>query len=238
VSVDLLAIGAHPDDAELGIGGMIHKLTRGGHEVALVDLTRGEMGSRGSGEERLAEATEAARILGVSSRECVGLPDSQLCNVSEQQRAIIPFIRKFRPRILMAPMNPDRHPDHMAAHDLVRDANYFSGLKRIDTGQEPYRAPSVYYFYPYEESQSMPSFIIDVSDNFDTKLEALQAYASQFYNPAYKGAETRIASKAFWESVRTRAAYWGDRIGVTYGEPLFAKGLVGLDLPPGLTPKG
>lgn len=229
---DVLAVGAHPDDVELGIGGLVHKLTQRGYSVGILDLSRGEMGTGGTLEERAEEARRAAEILGVVSRENAGLPDGALANTTDQQRKVIPVLRAFRPKLLLAPMHTDRHPDHIAAHHLVRDANYFAGLSRIETGQEPYRASTVYYYHPYFEDAGAPQFIVDISEHFDAKVAALKAHASQFLNPDYDAQPTYVASEAFWESIRTRAAYWGHRVNVAYGEPLFADRPVGVDLPP------
>ncbi|HOZ49447.1 MAG TPA: bacillithiol biosynthesis deacetylase BshB1 [Candidatus Hydrogenedentes bacterium] len=234
MNVDVLAVGAHPDDVELGIGGLVHKLATAGYAVGILDLTRGEMSTRGSVEERVIEARAAGVCLGVAVRTCAGLPDGALANTTEQQRAVIPFLRMGRPRILMAPMADDRHPDHNAAHALVRDANYFAGLARIETGHEPYRAPRLYYYHPYFEDHAIPQFVVDISDHFAAKIAALRAHASQFHNPAYQGMPTFISSETFWNAIETRAAYWGARIGVRYGEPLCADGPLGIELPPGL----
>ncbi|NIA14578.1 MAG: bacillithiol biosynthesis deacetylase BshB1 [Nitrospiraceae bacterium] len=234
--VEVLAVGAHPDDVELGIGGLIHKLTQSGHSVGMLDLTRGEMSTRGTVEEREAEGREAARILGVACRENAGLPDGDLANTPEQRLAVIPFIRAFRPRILIATMSGDRHPDHHAAHFLTRNAAYFSGLKRIDTGQETYRPPITYYYHPYYEDTSPQSMIVDISDHLEVKLEALRAHASQFHNPGYGGPKTLISSKRFWDTIETRAAYWGNRVGVAYGEVLCSDGPIGVSSLPGLDP--
>lgn len=231
--VDVLAVGAHPDDVELGIGGLVCKLAQQGYRVGILDLTRGEMSSRGTVDERAREAANAARILGVACRENAGLPDGAVANTTEQQRAVIPFIRALRPRVLLAPMDDDRHPDHRAAHAVVRDAAYFAGLARIDTGHEPYRPPVQYYYHPYYEA-SVPQMIVDISEQFDAKIESLRAHASQFYNPAYEGRATYISSPTFWESIKVRAAYWGARINVSYGEPLYAEGPIRIALPPGL----
>ena len=237
MTVDVLAVGAHPDDVELGIGGLIHKVTQLGHRVGILDLTRGEMSSRGTAEERADEAAQAARILGVAQRENAGLPDGAVENTPECRLRVIPFVRAFRPRILLATMNRDRHPDHRAAHELMRDAAYFSGLARIETGQEPYRPRRIYYYHPYYEDEP-PPLIVDISDHFEAKLEALRAHASQFHNPNYEGQPTYISSASFWETIRTRAAYWGSRVNVAYGEPLYVDGPVGIDFPPGLDKTG
>lgn len=232
MTVDILAVGAHPDDVELGVGGLVRKLARRGLRVGILDLSRGELSSRGTVEERVDESRRAAEILGVERRVCAGLPDGEICNTQEQQRRVIPFLRELRPRVLVAPMRGDRHPDHAAAHALVRDANYFSGLGRID-GLEPYRAPRVYFYHPYFE-EAMPAFIVDITDDFDAKMESLRAHASQFFNPAYEGRQTFISTASFWDSIQVRAAYWGSRAGVRYGEALYADGPVLIDVPPGI----
>ncbi len=233
MSAPILAIGAHPDDLELGIGGLLHKLTQHGHTVVILDLTRGEMGTNGTPELRLQEAARAAEILGVSERVNAGLPDGAVANSTEQQRVVIPFIRRYRPAMIFAPNSPDRHPDHAAACDLVRDANYFSGLSKIDTGQERYRAPRLYFYHPYTE-ESLPGMVVDISGHYEAKMASLQAYASQFYNPEHEKQPTKIASKSFWDSIGVRAAYWGSRIGAEHGEALYGPGPLAMDLPPGL----
>lgn len=233
MNVDVLAVGAHPDDVELGVGGLIHKLTQRGLKVGILDLTRGEMGSRGTVEERAIEAARGAEIMGAVQRENAGLPDGAVANTHEQQMRVIPFLRRCRPRVLLATMDNDRHPDHRAAHALVRDAAYFSGLFRIETDAAPFRPQTIYYYHPYGE-EAPPPFIVDISAHFDAKLEALRAHASQFHNPGHAGPATYISSAAFWETIRTRAAYWGSRIGVAYGEALYSCGPAAIDVPPGL----
>lgn len=235
--VDVLAIGAHPDDVELGVGGLVHKLVRLKYSVAIVDLTRGELSTRGTVENRQREAAAAAEILGVQRRENVGLHDGKVANIHEQQLRVIPFIRMFRPKILLSLMGRDRHPDHCAAHALIRDAVYYSGLVRIDTGHDPYRPRHVYFYHPYSESGMQPQIVVDISDDFEEKLEALRKYRSQFYTPESEDTETYVSSVAFWEHIRVRAAYWGNRIGVDFGEPLYMDGPVGLTMPPGLESK-
>ena len=190
MTVDILAIGAHPDDVELGIGGLLHKLATKGHSTAILDLTKGESSTRGTVEERATESAAAAEILRLSARENAGLPDGQLANTTEMRRTIIPFLRRFRPRLILAPMAPDRHPDHTAAHALAQDANFLAGLRSIDTGQEPHRAQRLYFYYPYQDGN--PDLIVDISDHFEVKLAAIKAHASQFYNPDYPGPETMI----------------------------------------------
>jgi bacillithiol biosynthesis deacetylase BshB1 len=232
--IDLLAIGAHPDDIELGVGGQLFKAAKHGLRTALLDLTRGEMASRGTPEIREAEALRASEILGATRRENARIPDSEVANVAAQRLSVIRLIRELRPRVILAPMRPDRHPDHEAAHELVRAANFYSGLSKIDTGQAPYRAPALYFYHAYFTSPQPPAFVVDISGYFDKKLEALSAHASQFYQPGVGGAETFVSTEAFWEDIRNRAAFWGSQVGVRYGEPLYHLGPVGLDLPFGL----
>jgi len=231
---DLLAIGAHPDDVDLGVGGMLAKAAGTGRRVAVLDLTRGELASRGTVEERQAEAARAAEVLGVAQRLNAGLPDGGLANVEEQRLVVIRHLRALRPRVLLIPGRPDRHPDHEAAHELVRAANFFAGLTRIDTGQEPWRAQTVYCYHPYYQASAAPSVLVDISEQFDLKLDALRAYASQFHNPNRDEPETYVSSAKFWEDIRTRAAFWGSQAGVRFAEPLFHEGPIGVALPPGL----
>jgi bacillithiol biosynthesis deacetylase BshB1 len=233
VTVDVVAIGPHPDDVEVGIGALVHKLVHRGFKVAILDLTAGELGSRGTAAEREKESEAAAEILGVVARKNVGLPDSGLENADEQRRAIVPFLREWRPSLILASMSDDRHPDHEAAHVLVRDANYISGLAKIETRQEPHRAPHLMYYRVYKDP-SPPQCVIDVSAHFEKQIEALQAHRSQFYNPSYEGPQTYVSSKSFWEGIRLRAAYWGSRIGTEYATPLYATSPIIMDLPPGL----
>lgn len=233
MSVDVLAIGAHPDDVELGLGGIIHKLTHAGQSVAILDLSKGELATRGSVEERQVEAAASAKILGANKRVNAGLPDGRIGNTHEQQRSVIPFIREFRPSVILAPMSDDRHPDHGAAHFLVRDANFFAGLRKVDTGQEPFRASRLYYYRVHAQSET-PQLVVNVTDHFEFKLEAIRAYASQFHNPEYAGETTYISTPEFWESIRVKAAYWGSQIGAQYGEPLHADSPLGVETLPGL----
>jgi bacillithiol biosynthesis deacetylase BshB1 len=234
LNIDVLAVGAHPDDADLGVGGLLCKIALAGKKVVLLDLTKGELGSRGTVEERRAEAAEAAKVLGILGRQNAGLPDGGIANTPEQRLVLIRIFRELKPTVLLAPMAPDRHPDHTAAHELVRDANFFSGVYGVDTGQPPHRAATIYYYRAYEGTGESPSHVVDISAVFKQKLAALRAFRSQFYNPDYSGPETMIASAAFWEAIRTRAEYWGNRIGVRYGEPLYGTLPVAMDLPPEL----
>lgn len=234
MTVDVLVIGAHPDDADLGVGGLLCKLSDAGYRTAILDLTEGELSSRGTVAERREEAKEAAARLGVGIRRNARIPDGGVVNETEQRLALIHLLRELRPTILIAPQRPDRHPDHEAAHDLVRDAHFFSGVHGIDTGQPPHRARALYGYRAYLDTDDQPSHVVDVSDVFDRKLDALRAFRSQFHNPDYTGPETLIASPRFWDDITTRASYWGHRIGVRYGEPLYGTMPVAMHLPPEL----
>lgn len=234
MKVDVLAIGPHPDDADLGLGGILCKLAARGFTTSILDLTRGELGTRGTPVERATEAAESARILGISLRENAGLPDGALANTPEQRERVVHFIRRLRPKVLLIPNKPDRHPDHEAAHELCRAANFYAGVEKVCPDSDPWRAESVYFYGPYQDAPHPPTFVVDVSGHFEAKLEALATFRSQFYNPDYNGEETAVSSRAFWDSIRHRAAYWGSRVGVQYGEALYSEGPLALDILPGL----
>jgi len=237
MSVDVLAIGAHPDDVELGVGGTLLQLASQDYSVAILDLTLGELSSRGTVEERMKEAQEAADILNVTIRHNAELPDGGLQNTPEQRQEIIPFIRALKPKVLLIHRAHDRHPDHRIASSLIQDANFFAGVTSIVTDESPYRAPQVFFYNPYYDDDTPPHLIMDISEHIDQKTEALGAYRSQLYNPEYEGAATMISSPEFWDGIRKRAAYWGQRIGVEYGDPIYTDGplhatnLPGLDTP-------
>lgn len=233
-TVDVLALGAHPDDADLGVGGTLLALQKQGYATGIVDLTEGELGSRGTPGERIDEAREAAERLYLAHRSSARLPDGGIQNNDGQRRAIIPIIRRLRPKVLLVHQPPDRHPDHIAAAALSRDANFFAGVTSIGTGEEPYRAPTVIGFRPYYDDDHEPELIMDISDVFEEKLEALRAYKSQFFNPEYEGPQTYIASQDFWQSIEVRARYWGRRGGCKFGEPLFYNGALPVHTLPGL----
>lgn len=232
--VDVLAIGAHPDDVELGVGGTLLTLAAQGHSTAVLDLTRGEAGSRGSAEERAGEAETAAEALGLQARENAFLPDGGLADAIEQREAVARIIRRFRPSIILSHAPHDRHPDHHAAHDLVRNANFTAGVSTFKTEDEPYRTPRLYFYHPYSQVDTPPNLVVDISAQFDQKVEVLRAYQSQFHNPGYQGPATWVSSAGFWDAIQTRAAHWGGRIGVAYGEPLFTDGPLATNTLPGL----
>ncbi len=237
MTLDVLAIAAHPDDVELSAGGTILTLTKAGHRVGIVDLTRGELGSRGTPEGRLQEAEEASRILGLSARENLGLSDGAIENTPETRQKLIRMIRRYQPHIALINPLECRHPDHGNAARLSIDAMFYAGLRRIETfeddgtPQEPWRPHHVLH---YEQSIEIePTFIIDVSDVWEQRVAALHAYRSQFFNESYEASEeepeTFISNPGFIKWLEARARAYGYRIGATYGEPLhYRHGPVGV----------
>lgn len=221
MKVDILAIGAHPDDVELGCGGTIAKLISEGKNVAVVDLTKGELGTRGTDETRKVEATEAAKILGILARENLGMKDGFLQNSEEYQMRIVKMIRKYQPEIVLANAIEDRHPDHAKGAKLVSDACFLAGLVKIETSldgekQATWRPKQVFHYIQWKHIQ--PDFVVDISDFLDKKIEACLAYKTQFYNPDSKEPVTPIATKDFLESLTYRAQDLGRLSGVAYAE--------------------
>ncbi len=225
MKLDILAIGAHPDDVELSCGGTVARLARLGYSIGLVDVTEGELGTRGTREIRAAEAAESARILGVACRDTLRLPDAGIEVTRPNIDALIRVIRLHRPDVLLIPHPVDRHPDHEHTHVLAREAWFYSGLRKIVTEhegavQEAHRPRSYYHFMQWFEF--VPSFIVDVTETFDQRIEAMRAFRSQFYDPQSTEPATILSTPEFLEMIRTRAEYYGDRIGVRYGEPFYS----------------
>ncbi|WP_149275542.1 bacillithiol biosynthesis deacetylase BshB1 [Pareuzebyella sediminis] len=223
MKLDILAFGAHPDDVELGAGATIAKEVANGKKVGIVDLTRGELGTRGSAEIRHAEASKSADILGVQVRENLCFDDGFFVNDKEHQLQVIRLLRKYRPDIVLCNAIYDRHIDHGKGSDLVSDACFLSGLVKIDTKaegddqwQDPWRPKSVYHFIQWKNIE--PDFVVDVSDFIDKKMEAILAYSSQFYDPKSNEPDTPISSKNFVDSIKYRARDLGRLTGVEYGE--------------------
>jgi len=217
MKLDYLVFGAHPDDVELFCGGTICKISTSGKSIGIVDLTRGEKGSRGTPEEREKEAEKSAKVLGVKIRENLHIPDTELVNNRENQLKIIKVLRQYKPEIIIIPYRKARHPDHKDAHYLINDAVYYSGLLNIKTENSPYRPrTTICYLNNFEV---IPSFIIDISNEFTKKIEALKTYKTQFFNLDYKGYQTLISSGKFFEFVETKAKFYGFMISKDYGEP-------------------
>ena len=214
---DVLAIGAHPDDVELIAGGTIAKLTQAGKRVVIADLTRGEMGTRGTPEIRKQEADAAASVLNIAERISLDLGDGHLLDSFENRRAIVELIRKYRPAIVMTHHWHDLHPDHSAAASIMRGAMYPSGMEKYPAEFEPYRPNEVLFFmghFPFE-----PSIIVDVSNSFELKMKAVHCYKSQLHDPNTQARQTGISQPDFLEMIQARARYYGSLIQRKYGEP-------------------
>ncbi|MDO9000580.1 bacillithiol biosynthesis deacetylase BshB1 [Sediminibacterium sp.] len=221
MKIDILAIGVHPDDVELGCSGTIAKHILLGKKVGVLDLTLGELGTRGSAELRTKEATEAAKILGVSFRTQLKFKDGFFENNETHQKQIIEVIRKHQPEIILCNAINDRHPDHGRAAKLVSDACFYSGLIKIETSdngktQNAWRPKAVYHYI--QDHYIHPDFVIDITDFMEIKHKAIMAFSSQFYNSNSSEPETPISSKAFIETINSKMALWGRTIGVPYAE--------------------
>lgn len=220
--LDILAFGAHPDDVELSCSGTLIKHHAMGYATGIVDFTRGELGTRGTPEQRLEEAAEAAKIMGVSFRENLDFEDGWFENDRDHQIEVIRKIRKYRPEIVLATAVYDRHPDHGRAARVMNEALFKSGLEKIHTVDEngdtqlPWRPKKTYH---YIQSVSLePDFLVDVSEHHSIKMEAVRAYRSQFYDPNSEEPETYISTPEFMNMLEARSAEYGHRIGVKYAE--------------------
>jgi len=233
MKLDILVFGSHPDDAELGAGATIAKEVASGKKVGIVDLTRGELGTRGSVEIRDKEAKEAARILGVTVRENLEFADGFFVNDKYHQMAIIRLLRKYQPEIVLCNAIEDRHIDHAKGSKLVSDSCFLSGLLKIDTKmegddlwQDPWRPKQVYHYIQWKNIE--PDFVVDVSGYIDKKEEAIMAYSSQFHNPKSNEPDTPISSKNFLDSVNYRARDLGRLIGVDHAEGFISERFPGI----------
>lgn len=229
MKVDILAIGAHPDDVELGCGGTLAKFISQGKKVAIVDLTEGELGTRGTNETRAKEAKRASNILGVMARENLGMKDGFLSNTEEYQMRIVKMVRKYQPEIIFANAIDDRHPDHAKAAKLVSDACFLSGLIKIETvdtdeTQPVWRPKHIFNYIQWKSIK--PDFVVDISDFMDKKIEACLAYETQFYNPNSEEPMTPISTKDFLESLTYRAQDLGRLSGVSYAEGFTSEKLI------------
>lgn len=224
MKLDILAFSAHPDDVELSCGGTVVKMVNLGYAVGVADLTEAELSTRGNVDLRRKETENSSKILHLSMRENLKIPDGEIENNITNRLKVIQCIRKHQPKIILAPYFEDRHPDHVHASNLISEANFYSGLSKIDTGFEPHRANSMIYYYQHLVDKS--SFVVDITNEFDKKMEAVKAFRSQFYNPESEEPETFISQKRFLDSLETRAQYFGYQIGVEYGEPFFIKSTI------------
>jgi len=227
----ILAIAIHPDDIELGCAGTLIKHARMGQAVGILDLSQGELGTRGSAAIRLQEAAAAATIMGVQVRENAGMRDGFFRNDEAHQLQLITYLRRWQPDIVIANALEDRHPDHGRAGKLIADACFLAGLRKIETTfegkpQQAWRPKRV--FHMIQDRQLLPSFIVDISDAFDTKLQAISAYKSQFHDPASAEPQTYISSQNFLEQIKYRDALLGKRIGSSYAEGFVSENIPGV----------
>ena len=224
MTCDVLAFGAHPDDVELTVGGTVLSLVDQGYTVGIVDMTRGEMGTRGTPEIRAREAAEAARRLGVSVRRNLGLPDGRVALDDTSREEAIRVLRDLRPSLVLAPVEVDLHPDHQWTGRIVKEACFLAGLERWSTGQRPHRPRTTLGYVTHTTVE--PDVVIDITPFFTKKKEACLAYQSQFHDPESNEPATYISSSGFWDWWEARARSYGHAIGVTYGEGLVHDGPV------------
>ncbi len=223
LQLDVLAIAAHPDDVELSAGGTLIKLARMGYKTGVLDLTRGEAGTRGTPAIRAAESQRAAQLLGLAIRENLDLGDARLWVNEESRVKLVRMLRRLRPRIVFTQYWDDPHPDHAHTSQLVREASHVAGLAKYDAepGQECWRPACIAYFlFPRTVA---PTFIVDISESFDRKWEAIRAHASQFHDPQSSQPQSRVSTEAFLREMEARDRYFGAMIGVEYGEAFFVR---------------
>jgi len=224
MKLDILAIGAHPDDVELGCSGTLINEIRNGKKVGVIDFTEGELGSRGNVETRYEEAAKAAMVMGIHVRENLKMADGFFKNNEAHQRKLIIALRKYQPEIVIGNSLDDRHPDHGKAAKLISDSCFLSGLRKVETkdesGNEQEAWRPKYVFHYIQDRYHEPDFIVDITDVFEQRMEAVKAYTSQFYNPENEadGPQTYISTPDFLESVVARARMIGKKIGVKYAE--------------------
>lgn len=226
--VDLLAIAAHRDDVELTCGGTLLVAAARGRTTGILDLTQGEAGTRGSAELRAHEAEQAAAILGVSVRNNLGLPDAGIVNTPETRLLLAEEIRRLQPRVVIAPALNGRHPDHIAAGQLVRDACFVAGLAKVAPGLAKHRPHKVIHAVAYRQDFDRPTFVVDVSEVFERKMDAVRCYASQF-DGATQAGEVYPNGEPLYDAVRHYAAYYGSLIRCRYGEPFYTSETMRVD---------
>jgi bacillithiol biosynthesis deacetylase BshB1 len=233
MKLDILVLSVHPDDAELGCSGTILKHIAMGYKVGIVDLTRGELGTRGSAEIREQEAAAAAKILGIAIRDNLAIPDGFFENTREYQLKVIAAIRKYQPEIVITNAYYDRHPDHGRANELVEASAFLSGLRKIETfengaPQQEWRPSQVLHFI--QDNYIKPDILIDITEYWDKKIESVYAYGSQFYNPEWENEpQTYISTPEFINVVAARASEFGKSIGVKYAEGYTSRKILGVD---------
>jgi bacillithiol biosynthesis deacetylase BshB1 len=226
--LDVVAIMAHPDDAELLCGGSLAKSADAGERTGIVDLTRGEAGTLGTPKQRADEAARAAEILGLAVRRNAGLPDTRLASTPEARRTVAALIRELRPRIVVTHFMSGRHPDHRRAAELVYDASFLAGLKGFDAPGQAHRPDKVVHAMTFREDAVKPTFVVDVTDQVERKLEAVACYVSQF-GGAVQAGEVFPGGRPLDEQIRAQSAAYGSLIRVPYGEPFWTRETVSAD---------
>ena len=221
MKLDILAFGAHPDDVELGASGTLINQIKKGYTCGIVDLTNGELGTRGTAETRKSESEAASLILGLQSRENLNLADGYFINDKTHRLEIVRMIRKYRPQVILCNAISDRHPDHGRASDLIRDAVFLSGLLKVETidsmiKQDPWQPKAVYHYI--QDRFIKPDFVVDISDVWEQKMESILAYKTQFYQPGSSEPETAISTKEFLDFLKGRAIEFGRPAGFKYAE--------------------
>jgi bacillithiol biosynthesis deacetylase BshB1 len=216
MAVDILAISAHADDVELTCAGTLIQMHERGYRFGIVDLTRGEMGTRGNAEIRAKESARAAEILGAEFRETLDLGDGGLRTGREEELAVIDVIRREKPRIVLTPFPEDRHPDHRRAGSLVTDAAFYAGLRKLETAHPAHRPQQTVYFGTWEVQK--PMFVVDITPAIERRREAILAYGSQFYDPSSTEPETMLSQKGFLDMIEARLRDFGALIGTEFGE--------------------
>jgi N-acetylglucosamine malate deacetylase 1 len=229
MQLDILAFGAHPDDVELFSGGTMAKMASLGHAAGIVDMTRGELGTRGTAALRKQEATKAARILGLTVRENLGLSDGDVHVTPQTRLKVIRILRKYRPLVVLTHYWDDKHPDHVNTSRLVAEAVHHSGLAKIKTGQERYR-PKTLLFFKLPPNVP-PSFIVDISDYAEQRSRAIEAYRSQLFDPSSREPSTNLSQPDFLYHVENLHSYYGTLIGKAKGEAFHIKGILEIDDP-------
>ena len=232
MKLDIVAFGVHPDDVELGCSGTILAALAEGKRVGVVDLTQGELGTRGTAETRKQEAAAAAAIMGITVRENLGMADGFFQNDEAHQRKVIEVIRKYQPEIVLANAPEDRHPDHGRSAKLVSDATFLAGLRKIETKQngelqEAWRP--TYVFHYIQDRFIQPSFVVDITAHMNKKVEAILAYTTQFNSTGGNEPQTYISTPQFLETVKARAMMLGKRIGVGYAEGYITEKIIGIN---------
>jgi bacillithiol biosynthesis deacetylase BshB1 len=231
MTVDVLAIFAHPDDVELAVGGTLLRMKHLGYRTGALDVTQGEMGTRGTVEGRAAEAEEAARILKLDTRENLGLTDGHVFVDDGSRTKLVQVLRRLKPRVILTHQQGDPHPDHEHIVQLVRESARLASMYKYDEGTGDERVDVPMVAHNIFSRRVVPTFIVDISDFLEDKMAAIRAHRSQFYDPASNEPETRLSSREFLDQLEDRSRYFGSLIGVAAGEPFFVREALNVDDP-------